>query len=71
MINIQTVPDGYIQILSGLGQSSPNSIIIFPIKKEEKVIAVVELASFKNFTKDDEDFLSELAVQVTTYINKF
>ena len=71
LINIQTVPDGYIQILSGLGQSSPNSIIIFPIKKEEKVIAVVELASFKNFTKDDEDFLSELAVQVTTYINKF
>jgi len=71
LINIQTVPDGYIQILSGLGQSSPNAIIIFPIKNENKVVAVVELASFKNFTKEDEDFINELALQVSTFINKF
>lgn len=71
LINIQTVPDGYIQILSGLGQSSPNSIIIFPIIKDDKVIAVVELASFKLFSKDEENFLTELSSNVVTLMDKY
>jgi signal transduction protein with GAF and PtsI domain len=71
LINIQTVPDGYIQILSGLGQSSPNSIIIFPIIKENKVVAVVELASFKLFSKEEEAFLTELAANAAALMDKF
>lgn len=71
LINIQTVPEGYIQILSGLGQSSPTSILIFPIKKGENVRAVVELASFKIFTKEDEDFITELASRVEVLFDKF
>ena len=71
LINIQTVPDGYIQILSGLGQSSPNTIIIFPLKTGDKVKAVIELASFKLFSKEDEDFLSELAAKAATFFDKF
>jgi putative methionine-R-sulfoxide reductase with GAF domain len=61
MINIQNVPDGYIKILSGLGNATPSSMLIFPIKRNEEVLGVIELASFKNFTTDDEQFIKELS----------
>lgn len=32
LVNIQSVPDKYITILSGLGKSSPNHLLITPIK---------------------------------------
>jgi signal transduction protein with GAF and PtsI domain len=57
LINLKTVPDGYITILSGLGSSTPKSMLIYPIVYNEKVVAVFELASFKNFEEEDEKFI--------------
>lgn len=68
LININTVPEGYITILSGLGQATPTSIIIFPLKKDDEVIAVLELASFKKIEKDEEDFILELSSKVEMLI---
>ncbi|HBH21960.1 MAG TPA: hypothetical protein DDY13_00915 [Cytophagales bacterium] len=65
-VNIQDVPDGYITILSGLGSSSPNHLIITPIKVDDKVIAVAEIASFKEFKEADEKLIdAALALLVT------
>jgi transcriptional regulator with GAF, ATPase, and Fis domain len=61
LINISTVPEGYVTIISGLGNSSPKHLMIVPIKLENAVIGIIELASFKTFTKADEDFLNELS----------
>jgi putative methionine-R-sulfoxide reductase with GAF domain len=69
LININTVPDGYIQILSGLGQSSPTSMLIFPIIFENKVLAVVELASFSVFTKTDEELVAAIAERISEQLN--
>lgn len=69
-ININNVPEGYISILSGLGSSSPNSIIIFPITSDGKVIAVFELASFLPFKLEDENFLNEISNKVSAFIVK-
>jgi putative methionine-R-sulfoxide reductase with GAF domain len=69
MINISTVPDGYISILSGLGKASPNSIVIFPLKRNDEVIAVVELASFKKIEKDEEDFLLEISSKIESLVD--
>lgn len=69
LININTVPDGYIQILSGLGQSSPTSMLIFPIITGEKVLAVVELASFSVFTKTDEELVQAIAERISDQLN--
>jgi GAF domain-containing protein len=60
-INISTVPDGYVTIISGLGNSSPKHLIISPVKSEIGVVGVIEVASFKPFTKTDEEFLNELS----------
>ncbi len=58
--NISDVPDGYIQVVSGLGNASPNHLLIMPLLKEEEILGVIELASFKMFDKELEEFLGKL-----------
>ena len=70
IINIKTVPDGYIQIISGLGASTPNSLLIVPMVFKNKTLGVMELASFKAFTKYQEDQLSELIEVVAIKMNE-
>ena len=70
MINISNIPEGYLSIESGLGKSSQVSLIIFPVKHNDKVIAVIELASFHKFTRDDESFFSEISPAIAEQILK-
>lgn len=58
---LNNVPEGYIKILSGLGSSSPTSLIIMPLIREELTIGVIEIASFHKFTSDEEEFLKYCA----------
>lgn len=60
-INISTIPEGYITIVSGLGSSSPNHLIIVPLLFENTVAGILEIASFKKITKTDEEYLNGLA----------
>jgi putative methionine-R-sulfoxide reductase with GAF domain len=71
LINISEVPDGYISIVSGLGSSNPASMIIFPVIYEDKVLAVIELASFHKFTEEDEIFLTKFSRNVAEKINSW
>lgn len=69
MINISNIPEGYISIESGLGNASPSSLLIFPVKDNEKVLAVIELASFHKFTTEDELFFEEISPVIAEKIN--
>ncbi|TXK81437.1 ATP-binding protein [Paenibacillus sp. N3.4] len=53
-------PKDYIQISSGLGTASPVQIAIVPVQFEGNVIAVIELASFREFTPSQLQLLEEL-----------
>ena len=59
LINIRSVPDGYITILSGLGNASPTHLVIAPILHDGQVVAVMEVASFREFKHSDEEFIKE------------
>ncbi len=63
LVNISDVPKGYISILSGLGEAKPAHLIICPIKKDNQLLGVAEIASFKKFTTHDEK-LVESAVHL-------
>lgn len=67
LINLKTVPEGYITILSGLGSSSPKAMLIYPIIYNQKVVAVFELASFKSFEKEDEDFILKICNEIEPF----
>jgi methyl-accepting chemotaxis protein len=60
---IDEVPEGYINIVSGLGNASPRYLLIVPIKKENTVLGVFELASFTPFDAAKQKF-AEAAAQV-------
>lgn len=61
IININEVPNGYIQVISGLGKATPSSLIVYPIKKSGEVIAVFEVASFKQFQEDELAIINKSA----------
>ena len=44
-IYITDVPEDYMEIESGLGDSKPKSLLIVPLKSESKIMGVIELAS--------------------------
>ncbi len=60
-INIKNVPDGYIKIISGLGEATPSNLLIIPLIDKDKTIAVMELASFNDFKNKDEELISKLS----------
>ncbi|MES2733221.1 MAG: GAF domain-containing protein [Bacteroidota bacterium] len=69
MINLSTVPDNYITILSGLGKSSPSHLVIAPIIDSEKtneehtvVLGVMEIASFNAFTAAEERLIEGVSL---------
>jgi len=53
-------PSDYITINSGLGESTPRVIVILPILHNERLLGVLELASFQLFGKREMDLLDAL-----------
>jgi hypothetical protein len=46
LVHISNVPENYIQVLSGLGDSSPNHLYIIPLMKDGQALGLFELATF-------------------------
>jgi len=55
-IKPKKLPDDYIYITSGLGDSPPNHLFLMPVINEDKLEGVIELAGLKDF----EDYQIEL-----------
>ncbi len=60
LVNINEVPEGYIKVFSGLGNTSPDNLLLIPMKKGKSVIGVVEIASFRPFRKADISYLEQV-----------
>jgi methyl-accepting chemotaxis protein len=67
-VYLTEIPDGYIEITSGLGKSSPNSLIIVPLLIEENVLGVIEVASFNTFEQYQIEFIEKLAQSIASTI---
>jgi len=60
-IYLNDVPNEYLEIESGLGNSNARNILIVPMITEGNVIGVMEIASFKNLKKYERKFAIEVA----------
>lgn len=65
-IYLTEVPENYINITSGLGDSNPRAILITPLKMNEVLYGVVEIASFHPFEKYQIDFVNRLGESIAT-----
>ncbi|MEU8776990.1 HAMP domain-containing protein [Streptomyces sp. NPDC048606] len=68
IIATDQVPAAYV-ISSGLGHTTPGSLIILPIVVEDQVLGVIELASFSAFTPVHRDFLGQLMETIGVNVN--
>ncbi len=55
------VPDDYMYITSGVGGASPSSLVIVPVKFNDKIFGVIELASFKIVPTHQIKFIEAIA----------
>jgi len=55
------IPQDYIEITSGLGYEVPKCLYIAPLKVEEDVIGMIEIASFNEFGKHHIEFIDRVA----------
>ncbi|MFI9582152.1 HAMP domain-containing protein [Streptomyces sp. NPDC052236] len=71
-ILLEEVPPDYIKINSGLGEASPASVVIIPILFENKLLGVIELASFSRFSDVHlaffDQFVNTIGVAINTII---
>jgi signal transduction histidine kinase/HAMP domain-containing protein/ActR/RegA family two-component response regulator len=68
-ILLTNVPADYVKINSGLGESTPLNIIALPILFEGSVRAVIELASFSQFSPTHQAFLDQLTESIGLVLN--
>ncbi len=71
-ILLDEVPPDYIKIHSGLGDASPASVVIIPILFEDKLLGVIELATFSRFSDVHlaffDQFVNTIGVAINTII---
>ncbi len=68
-ILLTDVPEDYIKIGSGLGESKPLNIVVLPVIFEGEVKAVIELASFYRFNEIHLAFLDQLTESIGIVLN--
>jgi len=68
-IFITDIPDSYMNITSGLGDSNPGTILLVPLKTTEKLFGVIELASFQVLQKFEIEFIEKTAESIASTIS--
>ena len=68
-IYLTDVPEDFIKIVSGLGTDKPKCILIVPLKVNEEIFGIVELASFKNLEKYHIEFVERIGEIIASAIS--
>lgn len=63
------VPKNYVNITSGLGKAPPRSILIVPFKFQDEVEAIIELASFNEFSEHEIEFLEKTGAAIAATLH--
>ena len=68
-IVLTEIPDDYINITSGLGEGKPRSLLLMPLKYEEAILGVIEIASLSRFKTYEIEFVESLADSIASAVS--
>lgn len=68
-VYLKEIPEEYIRLTSGLGGAEPNYLLLVPLVINEKVLGVIELASFNDIPKYQIEFLQNVGEDIASTIS--
>ncbi len=70
-LSLTNVPDGYVTIVSGLGNGSPKQILFIPLIHQGEVYGLLELAAFRDMNFDYQSFFEKECERITDEFLKY
>ena len=68
-IYMDKVPKKYMNIRSGLGGAAPTSLLLVPLKIDDELHGIIELASFSTFKKHEIEFVEALGESIASSLS--
>lgn len=63
---LDSIPQDYIKITSGLGDANPGYLLLVPMIRENTLMGVIEIASFQEFEEHVIEFIVKIAENVAS-----
>lgn len=64
--HLTNMPESYVRITSGLGDASPRSLLLVPLKVDTQVYGIIELASFNEYLAHEIAFVEKLSESIAS-----
>lgn len=68
-IYITEIPEEYLEIESGLGDSNPSYLLLVPLVANNELNGVIEISSFHELEKYEMEFVEKIAENIASTIN--
>lgn len=70
IVSISDIPDKFMTVASGLGQSNPRHLVFVPLKTQEEVVGLIEYATFETLTDTQYKALESVSKKVADTMSK-
>ena len=68
-VHLDNIPEGYLNITSGLGGSNPRNLLIVPLKLEDDIFGVLEIASFNKIKPHEVEFVERVSESISSTLS--